>query len=649
MAEKISLEKLTALMADSNTPPSELRKYFILDEAGSGPFSPRVAINPQTVKIPSTPEGQARSEAAMTFANGWARHRRWVEFHRRISEGHDGPIIVSEGDSWFQFPLLVDEVIDHLSSKYPIRSLDAAGDTLDKMARQREYMDVIAETKASVFLISAGGNDALGGGDIKRHLRKFDSTLLAADYLQVSFGRLLDRAIGLYDGIFREVERAFPELPVICHGYDYAIPAGGRWLGAPMLELGIKKPELQAAIVVEMVNRFNTALLRLTQGYPNVTYVDVRGTVTAGHWYDELHPSSQAFGLIAKKIDQAIQTVAKAPKAMPETAVRSVPKQRPGGEAFRFSSVSRQPNALLAAPVKLAPPKRKGISLHIGVNSVDPEHYAGWSGPLAACEFDAEDMDALADGLGYATKKLLTKDATRERVIKEIKAAAKKLKAGDIFLLTYSGHGSQVPDLNRDEPQGDHGLPDNLDETWCLYDAQLLDDELYMMWTEFAPDVRIVVISDSCHSGSVVKHIEQDLALTSAAGPLQPNEPGVPRAMPYRVAARVFRQNRAFYEKLGSSLERVEYKIVSKELTHPLACTVRLVSGCQDNQYSYDGMVNGEFTGKLLATWAQGQFVGSYKTFYHQILNQMDKRQTPNHWVIGVPNPAFDAQRPFEI
>ena len=41
----------------------------------------------------------------------------------------------------------------------------------------------------------------------------------------------------------------------------------------------------------------------------------------------------------------------------------------------------------------------RGMSLHIGLNSVDPEHYQ-WDGALAACEFDATDMEALVVGLG---------------------------------------------------------------------------------------------------------------------------------------------------------------------------------------------------------------------------------------------------------
>ena len=35
--------------------------------------------------------------------------------------------------------------------------------------------------------------------------------------------------------------------------------------------------------------------------------------------------------------------------------------------------------------------EKKGVSLHVGLNKVDPQHYAGWSGPLNACEADAED------------------------------------------------------------------------------------------------------------------------------------------------------------------------------------------------------------------------------------------------------------------
>ena len=53
----------------------------------------------------------------------------------------------------------------------------------------------------------------------------------------------------------------------------------------------------------------------------------------------------------------------------------------------------------------------KGIALHIGLNSVDPKRYEGWSGPLNACEADANDMES-SKSHGFKTRKLLTAKAT---------------------------------------------------------------------------------------------------------------------------------------------------------------------------------------------------------------------------------------------
>ena len=43
-----------------------------------------------------------------------------------------------------------------------------------------------------------------------------------------------------------------------------------------------------------------------------------------------------------------------------------------------------------------------GLSLHMGLNAVDPKHYAGWPGELVACEADARDMRAIAKSKGFA-------------------------------------------------------------------------------------------------------------------------------------------------------------------------------------------------------------------------------------------------------
>ena len=46
---------------------------------------------------------------------------------------------------------------------------------------------------------------------------------------------------------------------------------------------------------------------------------------------------------------------------------------------------------------------------------------------------------------------------------------------------------------------------DQLDETWCLYDCMLVDDELCAMSSRFSVSVRIFVLSDICYSGTVTK------------------------------------------------------------------------------------------------------------------------------------------------
>ena len=300
----------------------------------------------------------------------------------------------------------------------------------------------------------------------------------------------------------------------------------------------------------------------------------------------------------------------------------------------------------MATAVKKAPQPR-ALSLHLGLNVVSAAAYEGWTGPLAACEFDANDMAALAKGKGMKPTVLLTKKATRAALLSGMRAAAKTLKAGDLFFLTYSGHGGQVPDRNKDEP-------DRKDETWCLYDGQLIDDELYLELSRFAAGVRILVLSDSCHSGSVTRERTPP-----------PPPPGTrAKLMPEAVGQRVYAANQAFYDKLQAAVAR-EAKVVDPDaalaqvaVTGPAATAtalvgtfkpaVLLISGCMDNQSSLDGEHNGLFTEKLLKVWNQGKFAGSYASFHARIRAAMPASQSPNLFALG-PAAAFLKQQPFSV
>ena len=264
----------------------------------------------------------------------------------------------------------------------------------------------------------------------------------------------------------------------------------------------------------------------------------------------------------------------------------------------------------------------KGISLHIGLNFVDPDHYAGWDGKLMACENDARDMEKIASSVGYTTKTLIRQQATLDRVIREISYAASQLKKGDIFYLSYSGHGGSVPDRNNDERDG-------MDETWALYDGHLIDDKLRELWSRFSAGVRVLVTSDSCHSGTVIRAVEQN------------EESGARKQVPFDVTVETYRKNSAFYDEMIESLPKVK--------DSEIKASIKLISGCQDNQYSYDGFFNGQFTGKLREVWDNGRYRGNYYQFHKEITRRMPSNQTPNHYHAGFRSRDFEMQSPFRI
>lgn len=276
----------------------------------------------------------------------------------------------------------------------------------------------------------------------------------------------------------------------------------------------------------------------------------------------------------------------------------------------------------------------QGLALTIGLNAVDPRHYGGWNGKLTACEADAEDMAAIATSRGFGVTTLMTRAATRQRVKTEISSAAESLEAGDIFMLSYSGHGGQLPDRNSDEP-------DAQDETWCLFDAQLVDDELYALFAQFAEGVRVLVFSDSCHSGSVVK-----LAYYEGTVPgrtvVHSGRDVTYRNMPPEQALRTYRANKSFYDQILQSLGL-------GDSGDGVGAAVLLISGCQDNQLSADGDFNGLFTSQLLQVWRDGTFKGNYRRFHKNIVRRMPPNQTPNYFRAGQVDTGFESQIPFTI
>jgi hypothetical protein len=271
---------------------------------------------------------------------------------------------------------------------------------------------------------------------------------------------------------------------------------------------------------------------------------------------------------------------------------------------------------------------KKALSLHIGLNEFDRNHY-GEDGFLKNPENDVRDMMKLAKCAGYEAMPLFTKDATAARVFREIEHAADVLEAGDTFLITYSGHGSKVNDMREKDED------DKTDEIWCLYDRMVLDDELYRCWSAFKRGVRILVISDSCHSGTVARMATTKSRRTELAT-------GSSRLLPEFRAREIVSDNKVLYEGIKFS--------ISRGIDQKVEASVLLLAACQDHQLAGDGRGdNGTFTEQLLRVWNNGAFSGNHREFFNAIASGIPASagQTPNFFWATEVDSVFENEIPF--
>lgn len=306
MPSKITLSEFNDMLDDvENVSDAEIAAYLKETTGEGSSWQPAVAVDMELVDD----EG-LEADVAVAFLNRADRRRRQWRYKRRIKEGYDGLRIVSEGDSWFQYPFILKDTIDWLSEAYAVYSLGAAGDLVSDMVQQDEMVRAIREIEPHVLLLSGGGNDLLGEGRLKLAVKEYRAGRKAENYPNAKFDKSIRQVIGDYRKILTDVTTAFPDLRIICHGYDYALPDKGRWLGKPLAAKKITDPALQAEIIAVMIDRFNLALNDLIEEFPGQVYrVDCRGAVDEGQWHDELHPDKAGYASVANRFYALIESV----------------------------------------------------------------------------------------------------------------------------------------------------------------------------------------------------------------------------------------------------------------------------------------------------------------------------------------------------
>ncbi|TWU03022.1 Caspase domain protein [Symmachiella macrocystis] len=282
------------------------------------------------------------------------------------------------------------------------------------------------------------------------------------------------------------------------------------------------------------------------------------------------------------------------------------------------------------------------MSLHIGVNEVDPDTY-GEVPRLRSAVKDAEAMEQIATDLEYQdTFHLHNEDATVSAVLTRIGEMALQIEPGGVAMVTYAGHGSEVPDDTGDEQSG-------RDQTWVLYDKMLIDDQLRAMWGRFAPGVRVFFVSDSCHSGSMARTFKEAinklkdntpqflLGTRDFIGPDIPKE----RILPPDAALQAF-------SKYESEIVSTQWTCGNRGLG-VIGATVISLAACQDDEVAGDGANNGVFTAALLQVWNNGQFSGSSQQFLDAIARKTRMYQRPRFEAFGASNPGMMEQLPFGV
>ena len=130
MPDRIHFAHLQRMLLDDAIPDEQLKPYLKVDSTASAPLGPRLLPAASNVELPAQ---RGIVGLSVALLNARAQRRRAANYARRIEGGWKGLRLLAEGDSWFEYPILLKDVIDHLEDDYAIYCASAAGDTLANM------------------------------------------------------------------------------------------------------------------------------------------------------------------------------------------------------------------------------------------------------------------------------------------------------------------------------------------------------------------------------------------------------------------------------------------------------------------------------------------------------------------------------------
>lgn len=214
---------------------------------------------------------------------------------------------------------------------------------------------------------------------------------------------------------------------------------------------------------------------------------------------------------------------------------------------------------------------------------------------LIGCVADVKDLRLVLLERGFKNKNIRVvtdSQATKDNILNLLEEMIVKSVPGDELVFHFSGHGSQVPDMNGDEV-------DKLDEVLIPYDLNwnggyISDDDIAERFKKIPDGVNMSMISDSCHSGTISRDINSRTRyITPPAHMLQ-----------LLYSARDLKLN-----PIGTRIDGGPQKHI-------------LLAGCRSTQTSESAVIGGEWHGVL--TYYFIKSLDSNETWHNSYIYLLD-------------------------
>jgi len=230
-------------------------------------------------------------------------------------------VLISEGDSWFSYPLnatIADDI--EMMSDFSMLRLEHDGDQARQILgagspQLRKLRYYLRRYPVDALLLSAGGNDL-----IKHELgRILDRKAPGASWQRAVklavLTTVLDAIVDAYSRLLDSRDALRPRCTVFAHSYCYLVPNGrkatgpfgigkaGPWVRPVLLARGIDPKTEGVALVRYLVDELYARLQSLSASRARFVVVDSRAALPVDeiNWADEIHPSGTGFRRLAQR------------------------------------------------------------------------------------------------------------------------------------------------------------------------------------------------------------------------------------------------------------------------------------------------------------------------------------------------------------